>query len=167
MFRGDHEKKRPIPSGAVPVFFADAASAYIYTRGDGSKLSMFRVTNKPKLFVLSYKNLVKMFDDERLDEEEKLSLEAFLKPGSPPYIIPVDFLKREDAVAEHKLYLNRRILNIVCRLGFDGWIAFPDTLAQRNMDIPYYKVTGKMRFRLNPYNSEIAICHWATFLEAA
>ena len=169
MFRGDHVGKK-IPSGKVPVFFADAMSAYIYTRGDSKKLSAYVVKTQPKLFVLSYKNILKLIDDEtHLEEEEKAALEQFLQVDVDrkiPYIVPVGFLKKEDALGDHKLYLNRRILNIVCRLGYDGWIAMPDTLVQRNMDARHYKETGELRFKLNPYNPEIAICNWATFLDA-
>ena len=169
MFRGDHVGKK-IPSGKVPVFFADAMSAYIYTRGDSKKLSAYVVKTQPKLFVLSYKNILKLIDDEtHLEEEEKTALEQFLQVDVDrkiPYIVPVGFLKKEDALGDHKLYLNRRILNIVCRLGYDGWIAMPDTLVQRNMDARHYKETGELRFKLNPYNPEIAICNWATFLDA-
>ena len=168
MFRGDHTGKK-IPSGKVPAFFADAMSAYIYTRGDSKKLSAYVVKKQPKLFVLSYKNILKLIDETRLEEEEKAALEQFLQVDADrkiPFIVPVGFLKKEDAMGEHKLYLNRRILNIVCRLGYDGWIAMPDTLIQRNMDARHYKETGQLRFKLNPYNPEIAICIWATFLDA-
>ena len=169
MFRGDHMGKK-IPSGKVPVFFADAMSAYIYTRGDSTKLSAYVVTRQPKLFVLSYKNILKLIEEEsRLEEEEKAALEQFFQVDVDrkiPFIVPVGFLKKEDALGEHKLYLNRRILNIVCRLGYDGWIAMPDTLVQRNLDAQHYKATGEVRFKLNSYNPEIAICKWATFLAA-
>jgi len=168
MFRGDHKGKK-IPSGKVPVFFADAMSAYIYTRGDSKKLSAYVVKRAPKLFVLSYKNILKLIDETRLEEDETAALEQFLQVDVDqkiPFIVPVGFLKKEDATGEHPLYLNRRILNIVCRLGYDGWIAMPDTLVQRNMDTKYYQETGQLRFKLNPYNPEIAICNWATFMDA-
>ena len=168
MFRGDHKGKK-IPSGKVPVFFADAMSAYIYTRGDSKKLSAYVVKRAPKLFVLSYKNILKLIDEPRLEEDETAALEQFLQVDVDrkiPFIVPVGFLKKEDATGEHPLYLNRRILNIVCRLGYDGWIAMPDTLVQRNMDTKYYQETGQLRFKLNPYNPEIAICNWATFMDA-
>jgi hypothetical protein len=168
IFRGDHMGKK-VPSGRVPVFFADAMSAYIYTRGDSKKLSAYVVKKQPKLFVLSYKNILKMIEEEtRLEGDEAAALEHFFQidvDQKIPYIVPVGFLKKENATGEHKLYLNRRILNIVCRLGYDGWIAMPDTLIQRNMDIQYYQETGKMRFRLNPYNPEIAICNWSAILD--
>ena len=168
MFRGDHKGKK-IPSGKVPVFFADAMSAYIYTRGDSKKLSAYVIKRAPKLFVLSYKNILKLIDETLLEDDETAALEQFFQVDIQqkiPFIVPVGFLKKEDATGEHPLYLNRRILNIVCRLGYDGWIAMPDTLIQRNMDTQYYKETGQLRFKLNPYNPEIAICNWATFMDA-
>jgi len=167
IFRGDHDKKM-LPSKEVPAFFTDVISAMIYTRGDSDKLSGFTIKKQPVLFHLSYENLLELFDnDTRLGKEEKDALDKYLNVAedSPPYIIPVEFFKKENAVGEHKLYLNRRILNIVCRLGYDGWIALPDTLLQRNLDTQYYRETGKMRFKLNIYNPEIALCNWDLFLE--
>jgi len=168
MFRGDHKGKK-IPSGKVPVFFADAMSAYIYTRGDSKKLSAYVIKRAPKLFVLSYKSILKLIEEAHLEDDERAALEQFFQVDLQqkiPFIVPVGFLKKEDAMEEHPLYLNRRILNIVCRLGYDGWIAMPDTLIQRNMDTKYYQETGQLRFKLNPYNPEIAICNWATFMDA-
>lgn len=167
IFRGDNDKKK-LPSTEVPAFFADAMSAHIYTRGDKNKLSAFRVKSQPKLFILSYMNLAALFDeDERLTAEEKQALDMYLQtePGLPPYIVPVGFLKRENAQGEHKLYLARRIINIVCRLGYDGWIAMPDTLIQRNLDTRHAMETGEYRYILNPFNPEIALCKWDTWLD--
>ena len=168
LFRGDHEGKRR-PSTAVPAYFADATSAYIYTRGDPDKLSAYKVIKQPKLFVLSYKNILNLSEEEELEPDEKAALDMYFQidlEKKIPYIVPIGFLKRENAMGEHKLYLNRRILTIVCRLGYDGWIAMPNTLLQRNMDARHYQQTGELRFNYNPYNPEIAICHWQQFLEA-
>lgn len=166
IFRGDHDSKK-LPSTAVPAYFTDIISATIYTRGDPDKLSGYTVIKQPNLFHLSYQNLITLFDeDKRLTEEERESLNIYLQVSeeSPPHIIPVFFMKPENAKGEHKLYLNRRILNIICRLGYDGWVALPETLLQRNMDAAHYKVTGEIRYKLNPYNPEIAICNWTAFL---
>jgi hypothetical protein len=167
LFRGDHTEKHA-PSGRYPVFFADKQSATIYTRGAPEKLSSYKINSEPRLFHLSYKNLANLMEDPRLSEEESAALDAYLnvtqdKDGNIiPYIIPVAFIKGK-ANVEAKLYLNRRILNLVCRLGFDGWIALPDEIIQRNTISINAK--GKPTYRLNPYNPEIAICHWNTFLE--
>jgi hypothetical protein len=167
IFRGDHDAKK-LPSTEVPAFFTDVISATIYTHGDPNKLSGYTVIKQPNLFQLSYQNLITLFDeDKRLTEEERTALNIYVQvsKSSPPYIIPVFFMKPENAQAEHKLYLNRRILNIICRLGYDGWVALPETLLQRNMDTAHYKTTGEIRYKLNPYNPEIAICNWSAFLE--
>jgi hypothetical protein len=167
IFRGDHDSKK-LPSKEVPAFFTDVISATIYTRGDAEKLSGYTLIKQPNLFHLSYANLITLFDeDKRLTEEEREALNIYLQVSNsnPPYIIPVFFMKQENAKGEHKLYLNRRIINIICRLGYDGWVALPETLLQRNMDAAHYKATGEIRYKLNPYNPEIAICKWADFLE--
>ena len=168
LFRGDHEQKM-IPAKEVPIFFSDAVSALIYTRGQPDYLSAYKIKKQPTLFQLSYANLTQLLlNDKRLTDEEHHALNKYLEISKhvPPHIIPVQFLKKENAEGVHKLYLNRRILNIICRLGYDGWIALPDTLLQRNMDTEYYKMTGKLRYKLNIYNPEIAICKWDTFLDS-
>jgi hypothetical protein len=167
IFRGDHDAKK-LPSTEVPAFFTDVISATIYTRGNPDKLSGYTVIKQPTLFHLSYANLITLFDeDKRITEEERSALNIYVQVSekAPPYIIPVFFMKPENAKTEHKLYLNRRILNIICRLGYDGWVALPETLLQRNMDAAHYKTTGEVRYKLNHYNPEIAICNWANFLE--
>jgi hypothetical protein len=168
IFRGDHTVKK-IPSGRYPVFFGDKKSALIYTRGAPEKLSSYVVKSTPNLFHLSYKNLVNLMDDPRLNADESAALDMYLaigedEEGEPfPYIIPVAFLKGKENHAAN-LYLNRRILNLVCRLGFDGWIALPDEIIQRNM-VGINAATKTIQYALNPYNPEIAICNWASFLE--
>lgn len=165
LFRGEHTDRRE-PGREVPAYFSDMVSANIYTRGDPTRLFAFRVKRAPKLIELSYKTLVNLMDDDRLTDEERAVLDQYLQiDGDIPYIVPVGFFKREDAEGEHALYLNRRVLNLICRLGYDGWIVLPESVIQRNLDTAYYKETGKLRYRLNPYNPEIALCRWAEFLE--
>jgi hypothetical protein len=41
----------------------------------------------------------------------------------------------------------------------------PDTLLQRNLDTAHYKRSGKIRYVLNPYDPEIALCDWTEFLD--
>jgi len=165
LFRGEHTDRKE-PGREVPAYFSDMLSAGIYTRGDHTRLFAFRVKKAPKLIELSYATLVGLIQDDRLTDEERAVLDQYLQiEGDTPYIIPVGFFKRTDAEGEHKLYLNRRVLNLICRLGYDGWIVLPDSLIQRNLDTAHYKETGQLRYRLNPYNPEIALCKWAEFLE--
>jgi len=165
LFRGEHGT-RTEPSRDHPAYFSDMVSASIYTRGDPDKLYAYRVKRAPKLLVLSYQTLAKMGDDDRLTAEEREVLDQYVQVHKTiPYIIPVGFYKKTDAEGPEPLYLNRRILNMVCRLGYDGWVAMPETLIQRNMDTHHYVATGEVRFNLNPYNPEIALCDWTKFLE--
>ena len=144
IFRGDYEEKKPI-SKDLPAFFSDIITATIFTRGRSEYLYGFKVIREPTLFHLSYKNLHKLKTDKSLHEEELKALDKYIGP----FINPIDFLNPEDAP---KLYLNRRILQIVCRLGYDGWLAYPESLKQR--------LQGKYSF----YNPEIALCDWSNFL---
>jgi len=147
IFRGDYEQKKPI-SKDLPAFFSDIITATIFTRGHWEYLYGFIVIRQPRLFHLSYKNLYKLKNDKSLSEEEFKALDRYLGP----FINPIDFLKPEDAP---KLYLNRRILQIICRLGYDGWLAYPDSLKQ--------SLQGRKSF----YNPEIALCDWPKFLNQA
>jgi hypothetical protein len=168
IFRGDNTEKK-VPSGKYPVFFGDKQSASIYTRGAPEKLSSYKVVNQPNLFHLSYMNLLALSECEELGKDELAALEMYLQIGetsegkSFPYIVPVGYLKGKENF-DAKLYLNRRILNTVCRLGYDGWIALPDEIIQRNL-VSVDKETGEMKYKFNRYNPEIAICHWDRFLK--
>jgi len=168
IFRGDHEQKKT-PTGSYPTFFADRTSALIYTRGDPEKLSTYVFKKQPKLFHLSYKNILNLIYDPQLNGDEKAAINQYLQATEDedgeiiPYIIPIKYLKGEENI-KAKLYLNRRILNLVCRLGFNGWIAMPNELIQRNL--VGFDEKEKPQYRLNPYNPEIAICKWSEFLDS-
>lgn len=168
IFRGDYTEKK-VPSGKYPVFFGDKQSAMIYTRGAPEKLSSYKVVNQPNLLHLSYINLIALSDCGELDKDELAALMMYLQIGLSeegtefPYIVPVAYLKGKENF-DAKLYLNRRILNTVCRLGYDGWIALPDEIIQRNL-VSVDKETGEMKYKFNRYNPEIAICHWDRFLK--
>ena len=167
VFRGDFTEKK-IPSGKYPVFFGDKKSALIYTRGAPEKLSAYKFTKAPKLFNLCYENLGELLSDETLTEDEQSALEMYLNIGIDsegakfPYIIPVEFLKGKENL-NAKLYLNRRILNMICRMGYDGWLCLPGQIIQRNL--VGVSENGERKYNFNPYNPEIAICNWASFME--
>jgi hypothetical protein len=154
----------------APAFFGALTTAEFFSKGNDEKIYGYRVRKEPKLLQLSYANLITLFEnDERLTEIERAALDKYLvvSDDQPPYVVPVDFLLPEDKVGEgrYPLYLNRRILNMVCRLGYDGWVVLPGTLIQRNLDTEYFMKKGKVRYQLNPYNTEVALCAWDEFLE--
>jgi hypothetical protein len=165
LFRGGTK-----PGTDVPAFFGPLSTAKTYSRGNNKKIYAYNVRKEPKLFQLSYENLVTLFDsDERLTPIEREALDKYLvvSENMPPYVVPIDFLVPENRPAEgrHPLYLNRRVLNIICRLGYDGWVVLPDTLLQRNLDAKHFQRTGKVRYTLNPYEAEVALCNWDEFLD--
>ncbi len=162
VFRGGQEA----PSASVPAFFGDRTTIDKYLRNKPENLWTFRFVERPRLFELSYPNLIKLFDeDARLTDLERSALDAYLvvSETSMPYVWPVTFLSAADKAAN--LYLNRRILNIVCRLGFDGWIVMPDSLVQKNIDLAHFRETEEIRYALTVYEPEIALCEWTSFLE--
>jgi len=142
IYRGDKimKKQNAHDSAGVPVFFADKKHALVYTPDyDPKYLKEFTFKKMPTLFVLSYNNLDVLKKDVRLTAEERDALNLYYNTNNvDKYIWPVGYLHKEDAFLQHKLYLNRRIANILCRLGFDGWVSEKGTLKQKNLNSTYY-----------------------------
>jgi len=145
IYRGDkYIKKQRIHTETVPVFFSDKKYALVYTPDrDPYYLTKFIFKTQPNLFVLSYENLDLLKKDTRLTSEEHAALNLYYtNNGSTQYIWPVGFLHVEDIKQKHKLYLNRRITNLICRLGFDGWVSKKGTITQKNLNMKYYQSVG-------------------------
>jgi hypothetical protein len=155
----------------VPAFFGPLPTALTYSRGNDTTVYGYVIKKEPRLFVLSYRNLIKLFDeDTRLTPVEKVALDNYLvvSETAPPYVVPVAFLFPEDLPSPDRpngMILNRRILNLICRLGYDGWVVRPRTLIQRNLDTAYKQATGKDRFEFNMYRGEITLCSWGDFAQ--
>ncbi len=119
--------------------------------------------------MLSYENLIRLLEeDDRITTNERAQVDMYLQVSedTPPYVVPTAFFLPDNISTNTRkpLYLNRRILNLVCHLGYDGWVVYPGTLLQRNLDAAYYERTGKFRYKLNPYTAEVALCKWDRFL---
>ena len=145
IYRGDkYIKKQRIHTETVPVFFSDKKYALVYTPDRNPYyLTKFVFKTQPNLFLLSYENLDLLKEDVRLTDEERAALNLYyIHNGSVQYIWPVGFLHVEDIKQKHQLYLNRRITNLICRLGFDGWVSKKGTLKQKNLDMKYYQTVG-------------------------
>ena len=145
IYRGDkYIKKQRIHTETVPVFFSDKKYALVYTPDrDPYYLTKFIFKTQPNLFVLSYENLDLLKKDTRLTDEEHAALNLYYTHNSSiQYIWPVGFLHVEDIKQKHHLYLNRRITNLICRLGFDGWVSKKGTITQKNLNMKYYQSVG-------------------------
>ena len=158
IYRADAKGKQK-PSKDVPNFFSDKVSITPYTGNDKSTISSYTTKKDLKLFVLLYENIAKLA--QRSDETiQKFIYETYLTKGE---IDGEEFLILKPTVPSDKVgtYANRRFAEIVCSKGYDGWIAFPDTLEQLNVNMELYKKTKQVVLNvINPYAPEIVICKW-------
>lgn len=193
----------------VPIFLSDVESSLIYTRdNDMDKLSAFKIIKKPKLFLLCNSNLLllKNFinnEDSSLSiifsDEEKSTINLYYNDSkinenyTGPHIYPAGFLHKSDALLEYPLYLNRRMIDIICKLGYDGWVSLLGmrnnpkyvndnsmkniTLVQKNLDTKHYlkdvnypdELTNDIKkdaviFTDNEYYPELALKNWTKFV---
>ena len=210
VFRADREGIVE-PSTNVPAFFGNKASIAPYSKpfpGKKAKplsetLSAFRVKKTPRLFHMSLESLVYLggMIERKLDIAESEDEEEFLKYALETLglyfnfeagcVIPSLQIKRSkwskgDKKFRH--YLNRAMAEIVCQLGFDGWIVKPldfdkkQGLIQASLIIPA-EISVKTRTPLPelikdpdvlsirgvrvPYAPEVMLCNWKEFMEPA
>jgi hypothetical protein len=163
------------PSTEVPAFFGDSQSIRIYGANHENPTSRYRVVKQPRLFILDGIHLIAMFKRAfgPITKEDELTIMAYISPPLnekttyPPgfdeehdlVIQPTGFVTRED-LENYKahgkgLYVNRKMANLVCRLGFDGWVALPGDLYQW---VPSRNTVAR-------YAPEIMLCKWDTFME--
>lgn len=135
--------------GTVPVFFADQRHALVYAKKRNPQfVKKFTFKKQPTLFQLSYDNLDILKKDTRLTDEERATIDMYyVNDGKNKFIWPVGFLYEKDMVGSgenaRNLYLNRRMINLICRLGFDGWVVAKNSvMKQKNLDMEHYKTVG-------------------------
>ncbi len=163
------------PSNEVPAFFGDTASTKIYGAAHNNPTSYYKVTKQPRLFILDAFPLIALAKGQfgPITKEEELTVVAYLDPPvNEKTVYPPEFSEDDDAVIQpmgfvtrknleefkakgQGLYINRKLANLVCRLGFDGWVALPGALYQW---VP-------SRNAVIPYAPEIMLCKWDTFME--
>ena len=163
------------PSTEAPAFFGDAISTRIYGANHKNPTSHYKVTKQPCLFPLDAMPLMALAQGQfgKITKEEELTVIAYIDPPvNEQTTYPPGFSEEDDAVIQpmgfvtrknleefkakgQGLYINRKLANLVCRLGFDGWIALPGALYQW---VP-------SRNAVVPYAPEIMICKWDDFME--
>jgi len=167
IYRADATGKKK-PYVDVPNFFSDKDSIKPYTGNNPSTISSYTTKKDLKLFVLSYDNIEKLADsDDSIAEFVDTYYMADVKFEDSNDVIPV-IIPVNDT---HGRYTNREFATIVCSTKkYDGWIAFPDSLIQRNLDTKVYKnnpqqyaidkSNGNVQYTINSYAPEIVICNW-------
>jgi len=134
VYRADHGGAKE-PSGDVPAFFTNVNSTRAYTRGAKGTKSSYVVKKEARLFHMNLNSLMALArhvastggDTEVFDHYLAMTEDEY---GERFFVNPSDFLEanlkewQEKKVA-HPNYLNRRLAQIVCSLGFDGWVVKP------------------------------------------
>lgn len=181
MYRADHTGAR-LASTDEAVFLSDKESIQPYTRGKANTISSYTTTKDVSLLELSFPTLMLMLKDQGIspdikaflmehyigmaqltpDQHERLKSQGYMGPPKVAFVIPATPLAGS--------YTNRILTDIVCSLGYDGWIVMPSSLVQRNVDMTYYASnmdslpndlrSGSVRYVYNMYVPEVMFCKW-------
>lgn len=219
VFRAD----RPVataPSTDVPAFFGNLESIKPYTKWRpgllnrnkkeikeadmGETLSAYTVTKSPRLFHMSFVSLTNLQDyleylisldiikgkQKEFLQEAIHILSIYIQPFSKDISFVIPFI-----VFKPPSYMNRMIANILCALGYDGWIVKPfvgeeqglkqlsstllyNTLKEKEkVDKLLDTLTGNAKIgkddlivlatSIIPYTPEIMLCKWDKFMVPA
>jgi len=165
IYRADHGGAKE-PSSEVPAFFTNRGSTRAYRRKQAGTLSSYVVTKEARLFDMNLNSLVKLDEYLTTDKENEIFGNYLVDVGghlavNPSYFTPDDLAEYQTKKVAMPNYLNRRMAEIVCRLGFDGWVVKP---------YDFDRKTGLLQLSLmllaagkDPlieYTPEIMLCNW-------
>lgn len=170
MYRGDKGGAQ-LPAAGLPVFFGNKNSVGIYAAKNEKNISKYRVTKTLKLLELNLNTvyalqmaLIAYMPPEFLGKDEKKQslLKQLILMWSDPDsgIMKPSVPIGPKRASGHIPYLNRLMADIVCRLGFDGWIVFPYDPAKRQGLTQMSIIHGEVA-----YPPEIMVCAWTDHME--
>jgi hypothetical protein len=149
----------------MAAFFGNKASVGIYGAKNDKNISKYRVKKAMRLLELNMNSaydlqasLIAHMPDGFLteDEMELVYIWRDLETNAIRPTIPIGPKDTQGYIP----YLNRFMADLVCRLGFDGWIAFPFDPSKRQGLIQL-----SLQHGLIPYSSEIMVCAWAEHMD--
>jgi hypothetical protein len=175
------------PTESVPIFFGDRESIRMYQQtrsmqtgkviknlGDAT-ITKYKVKDDLRLLRWGFdsipqlqellQNLLSQDNSKYSDivtvDELKLLL-FYLNPqiGSVLPTLPASFYRKSEST-KYLEYMNRDIANIICKLGFDGWIVLPFDMEKRQGLIQKSLITKEESI----YPPEIMMCNWSKHLE--
>jgi hypothetical protein len=150
--RYDEAGAAPI-SNAVPAFFGNKTTYAPYGRGRANALSSYSVKKDIILLNLNLDNLLTIA--QTLDGEEEDIMALYLRQRDNRfYVLPT-------LPVEGGSYLNRVIANMICSMGFNGWVVKPLDPAKRE-GLRQYSI---LRREIVPYDPEILLCNWRRYLD--
>lgn len=208
VFRADREGSTE-PSTNVPAFFGNKITIAPYAKPFPGKTakpesethSAFIVKKSPRLFHMTLNTLIqlggmmerKLDIAESEDEEEffKYALETLglyfnFEAGCVIPSLPIEPSKWSKGDKKFRHYLNRAMAEIVCRLGFDGWMVkpFDPEKKQGMLQVSIMKlkeISDKTKIPIPillehtvalqgasvEYPPEVMLCNWKEFMEPA
>ena len=170
MYRGDKGGAQS-PASELPAFFGNRNSVGIYAAKNEKNVSSYRIKKALMLLELNLNSvyalqmaLIAHMPPEFLgkDEKKRSLLKQLILMWSDPDsgIMKPSVPIGPKRASGHIPYLNRLMADIVCRLGFDGWIVFPYDPAKRQGLTQMSIIHGEVA-----YPPEIMVCAWTNHME--
>lgn len=170
IYRADHAGARQ-PSGDVPAFFTNRGSTRAYRRKAKGTLSSYVTTKEARLFDMNLNSLFELrpyiVDNEK---DREVFQNYMIEVGghwavNPSYFTASDLAEYQEKTVAYPNYLNRRMAEIICRLGFDGWVVKPyDSSKKTGLMQLSLALLAKGKDPLVKYTPEVMLCGWKEFM---
>ncbi len=164
LYRADRAGPKA-PSKNMPAFFGNKKSVGVYGAKKEENITRYRTTKPITLLELNMnstyllqKALIAHMPDGFISEDQ-MELVAVWCDMDSGVVRPTVPIGPKDA-SGHIPYLNRFMADLVCKMGFDGWIAFPFSPEKRQGLLQMSIIHGVV-----PYSPEIMMCKWGEFME--
>jgi hypothetical protein len=166
IYRADHAGAKE-PSSEIPAFFTNRGSTRSYRRGKAGTLSSYTVTKEARLFDMNLNNLMKLRPYIRSAKNREVFGYYFIEVGgewavNPSYFTPDNLAEYQAKKVAYPNYLNRRMAEIICRLGFDGWVVKPYDFDRRTglIQLSLVLLEAGEADPLVEYTPEVMLCNW-------
>lgn len=163
IYRADRDGARE-PSERVPAFFTNIVTTRgIYSHGKNGTISSYIVKKPARLFHMNLNSIIDLYfyimDLYDKDEVNKLKYKMLLEN----YYNPEELVVNPTGYMEGDTfpnYLNRRMAQMICHLGFDGWVVKPFNPEKKTGLKQWGVLSG-----VNDYPPEIMLCRWKSFMD--
>jgi DNA polymerase III epsilon subunit-like protein len=159
LYRHDREGARS-PSDQLPAFFGDPITTKPFARNNPAAMSAYKTTRDAVLLNLTLDNLWMVAQSLDGDDEE-LMAQYLHQEADGRYVVIPTLPIGYPGPSGHIPYLNRKIADIVCSLGLDGWVAKRYNREKREGLRQMSLLTGAV----TEYPPEIMLCRWTDVAE--
>lgn len=123
------------PSKNVPIFFGNKTSVKFYSGKSkpeeiNATRTSFRLVRPARLFHMNMNSLEKLIRAKLDDEELEFILNYRMKDGVILPALPYGTVREIGSATRQKAF-NRRFAELICRLGFDGYVVKPFSIEKR------------------------------------